>query len=133
MKKFIAAALCALALLFSSCTKENLHSPVDKSTGFVNARTTESVQASLVTSTESTDFLTVEFSSIENLSEVELADVQSLDFTNLSGIITLDFSIVTYQYFEGNLIIDFDKGDSSLSGLSLQADQNLIIEDGDFN
>lgn len=134
MVKFILTGVCALTLFFASCTKDNFESIEETSSKSVTVRTAESISTSVVSSSESIDFLTLKFSSTENLSEVEPASVQSLLFTDLSeNTVVLNLSIESYDYVEGNLEITFDKENQVLTGLEIQTAQDVIIEDIDFN
>ena len=134
MKKIILAALCALVLLFISCTKENLQSSSNSKEGFVQARTSETIQVSVVSFSESANFFTVEFSSLENLVGVELADIQSLLISDLSGnFIATNFTVDSYESIGNNLEIVFEQGEELETELELQTGQEIIIEEGDFN
>jgi len=135
MKNFVYAVLGALVLLFSACSKEDAPLTTVVKEGSITVRTAENIQVEIVSISNSEEILTIEFSSESNLIGLLLNSIQELEFTdtNTGESITISITVISYDFFETNLEVQFDKSNIDLSNLELQTQQDLIIEEEEFN
>lgn len=155
MKNLIFVFIAATLLVLTSCSKENLDLPTpekmesiaeqDLKTTAIN--TSEAsitqlsdepqarpviiyLQVSEVSNVETATEYAVLFSGNYDFRNVELAPNQTLQFTDANGNISnLTFGVNDAVGGNGTLDINFAKGSNVLTGLTLVAAQEIVIED----
>lgn len=159
MKNLIFVFIAAVLLVLTSCSKENLDLPIPqkmestiaKNRSVESANTPQAsvtqttvtredasitirLQVSEVSSFQTATEYSVGFSGNYDFRNVEIAASQSLKFTDANGNISnLTFSVNATVRGDGTLDIDFAKGNHVLTGLSLAAAQEIIVEDWIMN
>ena len=159
MKNLVSISFALFALIFTSCTKENLELPkaeeaqihkVEKTSIDTNDESlsigvsseipaqaipiTLRLQVSEVASVATSLTYTVDFTGNDDFTDVEVEDLQNLKFTDGSGNpVSLNFSVNNYSGSNGTLHIVFAMGSNSIGGLGLDLAQEIIIVDDYVN
>lgn len=119
----------ALIVIFSCCQKAPIEQITDATTGNIQTRTTETVTVSVVSSSVTSNVLSVVFSGFENVNDIELSETQTLEFSTQNDDVDLSFQVLDTQVLNEQLVVSFDTTGVDLSNLEIDGTQNIIIID----
>lgn len=119
----------ALIVIFSCCQKAPIEQVADVTTGNIQNRTTETVTVSVVSSSVTSNVLSVVFSGFENVNDIELSETQTLEFSTQNDDVDLSFQVLDTQVLNEQLVVSFDTTGVDLSNLEIDGTQNIIIID----
>jgi len=151
MKNTILFLFLATTLIFTACSKaellepeppagvslanaERYYGPEGSETGASERSTLLQIAVEKVSEEETAGTLSLQLSTVYDLSEVTMESSQTLDFADANGNeSTLTFAVQNYIGANGSLEVTFDLGGQSLSGLDVKTVQSFIIEDDLFH
>lgn len=129
MRSIMCMFALALIVIFSCCQKAPIEQIPEPTNGSVQARTTETVTVSVVSSSVTSNVLSVVFSGFENVNDVELSETQTLEFSTQNNDVDLSFQVLNTQILNNQLVASFDATGVNFSNLEIDGTQNVIIVD----